>query len=135
MAKLGKLTKLKSAVKRWPSLSRLARGNRRREEARDRAGRRNGDGTKRPVYVGKSRRRYDVDPSVFDHPIFQELLGKSSWLEGGGGGEGGQDEGRLVVACEVVLFEHLVWMLENEGGNDDARLGSMDELVGFYTCR
>ena len=36
----------------------------------------------------------------------------------------------VVVSCEVVLFEHLLWMLESA----ETQLGSMDELVEFYNC-
>ncbi|MBA0691185.1 hypothetical protein Goari_008827 [Gossypium aridum] len=75
------------------------------------------------------------------HPLFQELIDRSS----GGMDDDGDDDHdhyhyddddndggghEVVVSCEVVLFEHLLWMLENDG----AQLGSMEELVEFYTC-
>ncbi|KAK7841640.1 auxin-responsive protein saur78 [Quercus suber] len=71
------------------------------------------------VYVGKTRRRYLVSSEIIDHPLFQELVEKSS---------GEYDDG-VAVSCEVVLFEHLLWMLDNA----ENQLGSMDELVEFYT--
>ncbi|XP_030524074.1 auxin-responsive protein SAUR78-like [Rhodamnia argentea] len=133
MAKTGKLTKLKSAIKRFPSFSKLSRSNStaaaeateddpRSAAAAGRAGR-----NVRAVYVGKSRRRYDVSADVFEHPLFQELVDKSS------SSSSSPPSSAAVVSCEVVLFEHLLWMLENTAGGGDAQLGAMDELVEFYT--
>ncbi|XP_045790176.1 auxin-responsive protein SAUR78-like [Trifolium pratense] len=128
MAKLGKLTKLKSAIKRWPSLTKLSRNNssvsatcKNQEQEHD----------LHAVYVGKSRRRYLVNSEVIQHPVFQELVDKSCCS--GSGGSGGCDDGVVVVTCEVVLFEHLLWMLES-AESETAQLGSMDELVEFYNC-
>lgn len=72
-----------------------------------------------PVYVGKSRRRYLVRSDVVYHPLFKELVEKS-----------GDSEDSIAIACEVVLFEHLLWMLENA----DPQPESLDELVEFYSC-
>ncbi|XP_062199624.1 auxin-responsive protein SAUR76-like [Phragmites australis] len=72
-----------------------------------------------PVYVGKSRRRYLIAADLVGHPLFQNLIDRS------GGGVGG-----TVVGCEVVLFEHLLWMLENA----DPQPESLDELVEYYAC-
>ena len=71
-----------------------------------------------PVYVGKSRRQYMVSPDLLDHPLLRELVERS----------GGGDE--IVIGCEVVLFEHLLWMLDN--ADDDTQPESLDELVDFY---
>lgn len=135
MPKMGKLTKLKSAIKRWPSLTKLSRNNSNTISSNKGGGNGNssggGGGTSsycykeheleqeqlHAVYVGKSRRRYLVNSEVIDHPVFQELV------------SGGCDDG-VVVSCEVVLFEHLLWMLESE----ETQLGSVDELVEFYSC-
>ncbi|KAK4774272.1 hypothetical protein SAY86_009207 [Trapa natans] len=74
-----------------------------------------------PVYVGKSRRRYTVGPEVTRHPLFQELVERS------GGYNDGLSGSVHVAACEVVLFEHMLWMLEN------ADEESMDgQLADFY---
>ncbi|OWM74353.1 auxin-responsive protein SAUR76-like [Punica granatum] len=76
----------------------------------------------RPVYVGKSRRRYLVGPEVVHHPLFLELVERS-------GGHSEDDSSSIhVVACEVVLFEHLLWMLENADESMDG------QLVDFYAC-
>uniref|UniRef100_A0A803MF92 Uncharacterized protein n=1 Tax=Chenopodium quinoa TaxID=63459 RepID=A0A803MF92_CHEQI len=75
--------------------------------------------TLHPVYVGKSRRRYLLTSDVIDHHILRKLAGKSA----------GDDE-ITVEGCEVVMFEHLLWMLENA----DPMPESLDELVDFYAC-
>ncbi|KAK8641896.1 hypothetical protein V6N13_011265 [Hibiscus sabdariffa] len=148
MAKFAKLTKLKSAIKRWPSLTKLTRSSSSiaAAESEDKSVPKGFHA----VYVGKSRRRYLVGSEIICHPLLQELIDRSSSAGNGpmdddhhhhdddavdvdvdvddndknGGGH------EVVVCCEVVLFEHLLWMLENDG----AQLGSMDELVEFYTC-
>ncbi|XP_059641515.1 auxin-responsive protein SAUR78-like [Cornus florida] len=120
MGKDGKLTKIKSALKEWQSITKLhptnttsvavADDRSATEEAIDVAG------TFHPVYVGKCRRRYLVSSQVVDHPVFQVLVNKTD------------ESDEINIACEVVLFDHLLWMLENA----DSQLESMDELVKFY---
>ncbi|KAJ8774289.1 hypothetical protein K2173_009720 [Erythroxylum novogranatense] len=123
MAKLGKLTRLKSAIKRWPSFTKSSSRSSANVES---AGRCEYDDNVckelQKVYVGKSRRRYLLSSNIVCHPLFQELIDKSS---------GGCCDGEVVVACEVVLFEHLLWMLESGA----SQLGSAEELAEFYfTC-
>ncbi|GAA0187336.1 hypothetical protein LIER_34624 [Lithospermum erythrorhizon] len=72
-----------------------------------------------PVYVGKSRRRYLVTSETIDHPLFRELVERSVEVEDS-----------ITVGCEVVMFEHMLWMLDNA----DHQLESLEELVEFYTC-
>ncbi|XP_039033757.1 auxin-responsive protein SAUR78-like [Hibiscus syriacus] len=117
MAKIGKLTKLKSAIKRWPSLTKLTRTSSAiaASDSEEKSSIQTG---LHAVYVGKSRRRYLVRSEIIRHPLFQELIGRS----------GGGEDGDVVLSCEVVLFEHLLWMLENDG----AQLGAMEELAEFY---
>ncbi|CAO2163156.1 unnamed protein product [Urochloa humidicola] len=74
-----------------------------------------------PVYVGKSRRRYLIAEDLVSHPLFQTLVHRTG---------GGAETGCTVVGCEVVLFEHLLWMLENA----DPQPESLDELVEYYAC-
>ncbi|KAK4270419.1 hypothetical protein QN277_023456 [Acacia crassicarpa] len=127
MAIVGKLTKLKSAIKRWPSLTKLSRSNSCVSAAPPppppdvavAASSNNKD--LHAVYVGRSCRRYLVHFDVVDHPLFQELVNKST--------SSAHQDG-VVVACQVVLFEHLLWMLETT----ETVLDSMDELVQFYNC-
>ncbi|KAK3413587.1 auxin-responsive protein SAUR78 [Eucalyptus grandis] len=134
MAKMGKLTKLKSAIKRFPSFSKLSRSNSSaaavaaEDDPRSAAAAAGAGRDVRAVYVGKSRRRYDVSADVFEHPLFQELVDKSSPSSS----SSPLSSAAAVVSCEVVLFEHLLWMLENSG-DGGAQLGSTDELVEFYT--
>ncbi|KAL6644698.1 hypothetical protein ACP70R_000703 [Stipagrostis hirtigluma subsp. patula] len=130
MAK-GGLSKLRCMIRRWHSSSRIARVPSPGTEDDDRAaGRIDGDARGasfhgadevpkglHPVYVGKSRRRYLVAEELVGHPLFQTLVDRS-------GGAG------TVVGCEVVLFEHLLWMLENA----DPQPESLDELVEYYAC-
>ncbi|GER40948.1 SAUR-like auxin-responsive protein family [Striga asiatica] len=124
MAIGGKLTKIKSVLKKMQSfkLRRMSSSS--------------SDGSFEsiaaakdlcPVYVGKSRRRYLVSADVVDSPLFRELVDRRS---GGGGGGGGGEDGAVVVGCEVVLFEHLLWMLENADPQPD----SPCELAKFYAC-
>ncbi|CAL5005912.1 unnamed protein product [Urochloa decumbens] len=75
-----------------------------------------------PVYVGKSRRRYLVAEDLAGHPLFQTLVHRT------GAGGAAAETGCTVVGCEVVLFEHLLWMLENA----DPQPESLDELVDYY---
>ncbi|XP_059639437.1 auxin-responsive protein SAUR78-like [Cornus florida] len=123
MGKHGKLTKLKSALKKWPSFRKLDRTESGRCIATTNGGSEGGesasiDGNLHPVYVGKAQRRYLVSSEVIDHPVFQELANKTD----------GSD-GKISVGCEVVLFDHFLWMLENGGSH----LESMDELVELYS--
>ncbi|RYR20136.1 hypothetical protein Ahy_B03g065217 isoform A [Arachis hypogaea] len=66
----------------------------------------------RPVYVGKTE-LVDRSRESYDDNNFVVV-----------------EEDTVHVACEVVLFEHLLWMLENA----DPQPESLDELVDFYTC-
>ncbi|KAM1253458.1 hypothetical protein FF1_041447 [Malus domestica] len=121
MAKGWKLTKLKSVLKKWNSFSKQ-NSHRSLNSVVSAA---NEDystdeiisGDLCPVYVGKSRRRYLVASDVVNHPLLKEMADRS-------------DHDTINVACEVVLFEHLLWMLENA----DPQPESMDKLVEFYTC-
>ncbi|EOA22963.1 hypothetical protein CARUB_v10003703mg [Capsella rubella] len=74
------------------------------------------------VYVGRTRRPYRVSSDVVSHPLFQQLAAV----------DGGED-GSISVSCEVVLFEHLLWMLENADA-DESCPESVHELVEFYAC-
>ncbi|XP_010939864.2 auxin-responsive protein SAUR76 [Elaeis guineensis] len=120
-------------LKRWPSLGRLAPGggdgsaapSAALEGGEWRPSSFHGDRSPlglHPVYVGKSRRRYLISSNIAGHPLFQLLVQRS-----GGSEEGGA---ATFVECEVVLFEHLIWMLENA----DPQPESFDELAEFYAC-
>uniref|UniRef100_A0A0E0LVH7 Uncharacterized protein n=1 Tax=Oryza punctata TaxID=4537 RepID=A0A0E0LVH7_ORYPU len=131
MGKGGGLSKLRCMIRRWHSSSRIARA----PSAGDLEGSAAAAGRAasfhgadevpkglHPVYVGKSRRRYLIAEELVGHPLFQNLVDRT------GGGEAGG--AATVVGCEVVLFEHLLWMLENA----DPQPESLDELVEYYAC-
>jgi hypothetical protein len=136
MAK-GGMSKLRCMIRRWHSSSRIIARSPSPSTDDDAIGHRhagggNGGGASfhgadevpkglHPVYVGKSRRRYLIAEELVGHPLFQNLVHRT-----GGEGEGGC----TVVGCEVVLFEHLLWMLENA----DPQPESLDELVEYYAC-
>ncbi|GAB2291577.1 hypothetical protein Dimus_025831 [Dionaea muscipula] len=75
------------------------------------------------VYVGKSRRRYLISSEVIHHPLFRELAERSSSSK-----TDDSSDDAITVGCEVVLFEHLLWMLDNA----DPQPESLHELVEFY---
>jgi hypothetical protein len=143
MAKGGLSSKLRCMIKRWHSSSRISRtptgGSHGVDGEEGPWGRGVGaDGGSasfhgadavppglHPVYVGKSRRRYLIAADLVGHPLFQNLVDRSGGDVGGGSGAGG-----TIVGCEVVLFEHLLWMLENA----DPQPESLDELVEYYAC-
>ncbi|KAJ9687864.1 hypothetical protein PVL29_013879 [Vitis rotundifolia] len=114
----GKLTKLKSVIKKWQSIGKLGRANGSSIAAATPSDDDSDSRDLHPVYVGKSRRRYLVGSDVMEHPLFRELVERSG------------DSDTVNVACEVVLFEHFLWMLENA----DPRPESLEELVEFYAC-
>ncbi|XP_059318840.1 auxin-responsive protein SAUR76-like [Lycium ferocissimum] len=133
MTKGGKLTKIKSVLKKMQSfkLSRVNSINNTimmttshnssldDDSYNSYDDNNNNNNNLHPVYVGKSRRRYLVTSDVVDHPLFRELVERT----------GGSDD-YVTVGCEVVLFEHLLWMLQNA----DPQPESLDELVEFYSC-
>ena len=133
MAK-GGLSKLRCMIRRWHSSSRIARAPSPGEDGHAGGGGGDARGASfhgadevpkglHPVYVGKSRRRYLIAGELVGHPLFQPLVHRA-------GGGGGAEAGCTVVGCEVVLFEHLLWMLENA----DPQPESLDELVEYYAC-
>ncbi|XP_057967269.1 auxin-responsive protein SAUR78-like [Malania oleifera] len=133
----GKLTKWKSVIKRWHSIT-SKQLQRDRPNASSIAAAHDGDsvaGNLRAVYVGKSRRRYLISPDLMDHPLLQELIERSSAAGGGPGGRHSHTVDDVTLAsCEVVLFEHLLWMLQNADPYPEID-SSVDELVDFYaTC-
>ena len=79
------------------------------------------------VLVGSSRRRYVISAEHLSHPLIAALIGD----------EGRRRDGQpAVVNCEVVLFDHLLWMLDNADdedlrGDDGA---AMRELAQLYAC-
>ncbi|XP_028760477.1 auxin-responsive protein SAUR77 [Neltuma alba] len=77
------------------------------------------------IYVGSTRKRYVISSKYLKHPIMNALMDKSKTDQ-----EGSHGRGIMVVNCEVVLFDHLLWMLEHA----DPKLGSesLEELAELY---
>ncbi|KAK6152075.1 hypothetical protein DH2020_014710 [Rehmannia glutinosa] len=126
----GKLTKIKSVLKKMQSFklgrtSSIAAANNSSDDYSFESSAAAKD--LHPVYVGKSRRRYLISSEVMDNPLFRELVDRRS---GNDGGDDDDDENSIIIGCEVVLFEHLLWMLENA----DPQPESLCELVEFYAC-
>lgn len=127
MTKGGKLTKLKSVLKKWHSFGKLSCSDSavitiNQFSNTDSQFDKMSTEEVYPVFVGKSRRRYLISSEVIEHPVFRELVESS--------GDSSDDDETIVVGCEVVLFEHLLWMLQNA----DQQPESLDELVEFYAC-
>ena len=77
------------------------------------------------VLVGSSRRRYVISAEHLSHPLIAALIDD----------DGRRKDQPIAVNCEVVLFDHLLWMLDNAvdlhgEGDDDA----MRELAQLYAC-
>ncbi|XP_044474255.1 auxin-responsive protein SAUR78 [Mangifera indica] len=72
------------------------------------------------IFVGSTRKRYVISSKYLNHPLLNALTEKSK-----------QKNGELIlVKCEVVLFDHLLWMLENSEPN--LILDSLEELASLY---
>ncbi|KAL4272973.1 hypothetical protein GQ457_13G005360 [Hibiscus cannabinus] len=71
------------------------------------------------IYVGSTMKRYVISSKYLKHPLLNALIEK----------HGGEDH-MLVVKCEVVLFDHLLWLLENSDPN--LVLNSLEELTDLY---
>ena len=57
------------------------------------------------VYIGESKRRFVIKGIHLHHPLFKALWDRSRFL--------GVDQSLVPsLGCEVVLFEHLLWMLD-----------------------
>ncbi|XP_054817272.1 auxin-responsive protein SAUR76 [Prosopis cineraria] len=78
------------------------------------------------IYVGSTRKRYVISSKYLNHPLMNALMDKSKSTE-----EGSHGRGIMVVNCEVVLFDHLLWMLEHA---DPKLIGSesLEELAELY---
>ncbi|PWZ31400.1 hypothetical protein Zm00014a_036547 [Zea mays] len=72
--------------------------------------------------VGSSRRRYVISAEHLSHPLIAALIDDDE-----------RHKEPVAVNCEVVLFDHLLWMLDNAvdlHDDDDA----MRELAQLYAC-
>nr|GFA29045.1 auxin responsive SAUR protein [Tanacetum cinerariifolium] len=69
-----------------------------------------GEEPQETVYVGSTRKRYVISSKYLSHPVVDSLVQKTSSGDG-------DNAVVYVVNCEVVLFDHLLWMLENTDVN------------------
>ncbi|KDP25120.1 hypothetical protein JCGZ_22655 [Jatropha curcas] len=74
------------------------------------------------IYVGSTRKRCVISSKYLSHPLVNALIEKTKQKHG---------EDVLVAKCEVVLFDHLLWMLENADPNN-LSLDSLEELADLY---
>ncbi|XP_047938273.1 auxin-responsive protein SAUR78 [Salvia hispanica] len=72
------------------------------------------------IFVGSSRRRYVIRSEHLSHPLVTALIERDPGLAA------------TVVKCEVVLFDHLLWMLENADPNIASDSHSLQELADLY---
>ncbi|CAJ1978409.1 unnamed protein product [Sphenostylis stenocarpa] len=75
------------------------------------------------IFVGSTRKRYVISKKYLNHPLLNELINKSK-------PKGSNESSVLVVNCEVVLFDHLLWMLENADPKFSSE--SLEELAELY---
>ncbi|XP_073042125.1 auxin-responsive protein SAUR76-like [Primulina eburnea] len=123
MAKGSKLTKIRSVLKKMQSFK-LGQGAKASSIAAATCNSSDDESSAvskdlHAVYVGKSRRKYLITSDVMENPLFRQLVDRGS----------GRHDESIAVDCEVVLFEHLLWILENA----DPRPDSLNELVDFYS--
>ncbi|XP_056690785.1 auxin-responsive protein SAUR77 [Spinacia oleracea] len=86
------------------------------------------------IFVGSSRRRYVIDSKYLSHPLFNALLQKSNQTPITDHQHSCSNSISITIMCEVVLFDHLLWMLDNGDpnlDNDDA-FESLDQLADLY---
>ncbi|KAL0310877.1 UNVERIFIED_CONTAM: Auxin-responsive protein SAUR78 [Sesamum angustifolium] len=76
------------------------------------------------IFVGSSKRRYVISSRYLDHPLVNALIEKSREKTGQDGDPG------IYVECEVVLFDHLLWMLKTADPNLIS--DSLEELAELY---
>ncbi|XP_023746979.1 auxin-responsive protein SAUR78 [Lactuca sativa] len=76
------------------------------------------------VFVGSSRKRYVISSKYLSHPLVNALIEKSKPVSD-------DDDDVSVINCEVVLFDHLLWMLENADFNVTSEC--LDELADLYS--
>ncbi|GLJ53504.1 hypothetical protein SUGI_1141560 [Cryptomeria japonica] len=79
-----------------------------------------------PVYVGKDLTRFVINARFLNHPIFAELLQKSAQEYGY------EQKGGLKIPCDVVLFEHIIFLLNNDDpAVQNLSLRDMSEFLSY----
>lgn len=86
------------------------------------------------IFVGSSRRRFLIKSKYLDHPLLKAIIQKSQKKETEKEKSPAGEERSLSVKCEVVLFDHLLWLLDNADpilANNSDNL-SFEELADLY---
>lgn len=73
------------------------------------------------VFVGQTRRPYAISSKYLNHPLLNAVIEKESRSS---------RNGEVWVKCEVVLFDHLLWMLEDV--ESEVATDTLEELAEFY---
>lgn len=73
------------------------------------------------VLVGRTRKPYAISSKYLNHPLLNAVIEKDSSLN---------CNGNVWVKCEVVLFDHLLWMLDDV--ESEVPTDTLQELVEFY---
>ncbi|CAN8259553.1 unnamed protein product [Cochlearia groenlandica] len=78
------------------------------------------------VLVGHTKKPYVITKQHLKHPLLNALVEKEHRYDDD------DDDGSCVISvkCEVVLFDHLLWMLEN--GDQSHILESLDDFAHLY---
>ncbi|KAK7382116.1 hypothetical protein VNO80_00824 [Phaseolus coccineus] len=74
------------------------------------------------ILVGSTRKKYVISSKYLNNSLLKALINQSN--------QEGNDKSVLIINCEVVLFDHLLWMLENADPMFDS--DSLEELAEFY---
>lgn len=79
------------------------------------------------IYVGRERRRFVIRTEHINHPLLRGLLERTEEEFGLN-----QQGGLAIPACEVVLFEHMLWMVENQDVHALDDPVELREILDFY---
>ncbi|CAH8362524.1 unnamed protein product [Eruca vesicaria subsp. sativa] len=81
------------------------------------------------VFVGRTKKPYLISKQHLKHPLLNALVEKQQRYEED---DDNNEDGScvIIVKCEVVLFDHLLWMLEN--GDQGHILESLDDFAHLY---
>ncbi|XP_062017160.1 auxin-responsive protein SAUR78 [Rosa rugosa] len=83
------------------------------------------------IFVGSTRKRYVISSKYLKHPLLNALIEKSSNKRNNNRGDD-HDHEDILVKCEVVLFDHLLWMLANGDPSFGGTSESLEELAELY---
>ncbi|KAG2317900.1 hypothetical protein Bca52824_021022 [Brassica carinata] len=81
------------------------------------------------VFVGRTKKPYLISKQHLKHPLLNALVEKQQRYEEE---DDDSEDGSCIITvkCEVVLFDHLLWMLEN--GDQGHILESLDDFAHLY---